>query len=161
MSQAYPPGGSPPPEPPYVTAEAVTPGPYPPPPPSSRSSGKVLLFVFGGLGVACLLCCGTCSGLGLWTVQNEHRETAQKIISEYANHPVVVEQLGGIDSCKGNLLAGLDDSQHDMVFDVHGPLGSGTVHVETFIGQMITVVLRKDDKEWDLMGKISQADEAL
>jgi hypothetical protein len=150
MSQPYPSGGGPPPDPPFVNAEVVATGPYPPPPPSTSSSSKVLIYILCGFGVMSLLCCGTCSGLGFWTIQNEHRENAQKIIAEYANHPIVVEQLGGIDSCRANLLAGLDDSQHDMVFDVQGPRGSGTIHADAFLNQLITVVLRKDGQEWDL-----------
>jgi hypothetical protein len=45
-----------------------------------------------------------------------------------------------------------------MVFDVQGPRGSGRIHVETFLGEFITVILRKDGQEWDLREENPQPD---
>jgi hypothetical protein len=94
----------------------------------------MLLFILGGLGVGVLVCCGSCGGLGYFTIQNEHREQAERLLADYRDHPIVVEQLGGLDSCQGNLAKGLNDEDADMVFDVRGPKGAGTLHVSEVFG---------------------------
>jgi hypothetical protein len=152
-------GSQAPTEPPILATEVFAPGPYGPPRRSS-SPGTVLLLVFGGLGVTFLLCCGVCGGMGFWAKQDDYRDTSKTILTVYADHAVVIEQLGGIESCEGNMFDGWDDSFHDMVFDVRGPRGSGKIHVNEFLGELTTVVLRKDGKEWDLLEDSSSLDTA-
>src|SRR5688572_28673238 len=103
MSQSYPPGGAPqsyPPPGPQPNYGPQAGGPYQAP--RSSGGGKTVLIVFGLLGVGVLLCCGTCGGLGYVTIQNEHKEHAQTLLNDYRNHPIVLEQLGGLDSVEGN-----------------------------------------------------------
>ena len=165
MSQSYPPGGAPqgypPPGPPFNYGPQVG-GPYQAPRPSGGS--KTLLIVFGALGVGVLVCCGSCGGLGYVTIQNEHKEHAQTLQSDYRNHPIVLEQLGGLDSVEGNLAKGLNDEDSDMVFDVRGPKGAGTLHIEALLGEIYSVILKKDGEEWDLTAEAPEeampADEA-
>ncbi len=97
-----------------------------------------------------MICCGACCGFGFWADRTDHREMAQQIVAEYGQHPIVVEQLGGIDRCEGNLLAELDDREHDMIFDVDGPRGSGQILIDSIFGQIVTVILSKDGREWEL-----------
>jgi hypothetical protein len=163
MSQPYPPAGQPPGySPPQQFGQnpfgpGPSGGPYPPPPPSG--GGKTLLIVFGALGIGVLLCCGSCGGLGYVTIQNEHKEHAQTLKSDYNNHPIVLEQLGGLDSVEGNMAKGINDDESDMVFDVRGPKGTGTMHIEAMFGEIYSAILKKDGQEWDLTAEEEAPDD--
>ena len=157
MSQPYPPPGPAPGNPqagqyfqpgPAPFGPGLSGGPYPPPPPSG--GGKTLLIVFGALGIGILLCCGSCGGVGHFTILNEHKEHAQTLLNDSHNHPIVLEQLGGLDSVEGNMAKGLNDDESDMVFDVRGPKGAATLHIEAVLGEIYSVILKKDGQEWDL-----------
>jgi hypothetical protein len=109
-----------------------------------------LTVALGALGVGVLICCGSCGGLGYVTIQNEHNEHARTLQNDYRDHPIVLEQLGGLDSVQGNLAKGLNDNDADMVFDARGPKGAGTLHISAMFGQIYAVVLKKDGQEWEL-----------
>jgi hypothetical protein len=175
MSQPFRPAGPPPGQPQGGQYFQPTPGQFGPgqfgpgqiapgqgnpygPPPSSGGS-KTLLIVFGVLGVGVLLCCGVCGGVGFVTIQNEHKEHAQTLQNDYRDHPIVVEQLGGLDSVTGNLAKGLNDEDSDMVFDARGPKGAGTLHIEALFGEIYSVILKKDGQEWDLTEDEESTDE--
>jgi hypothetical protein len=135
-------------------------GPAAPPPPRT-SSGKILLIVLGLLGTSGLLCCGMCGGLAYWGIQEVHREAADKIIEQYAHHPIVVSQIGVMQTCQGNLTKGLNDDDHEMVFDVRGERGSGTIHVDTLFNDVINVQLRTAKGKWQLDEEAEPADDSL
>ncbi|MDX1945823.1 MAG: hypothetical protein SFU86_10535 [Pirellulaceae bacterium] len=119
-----------------------------PPPPSA--TGKILLAIFGTLGVCGLLCCGACGGLGIWAMQESQRDVAEQVVAEFGQHPLVVEHLGGIDSCQPNLAAGIADDEYEMVFDVRGPRGSGTIRVVTVLDEIIAAQLKTKAGQWEL-----------
>jgi hypothetical protein len=165
MSQPYPPAGQPQGYP--QAGQYFQPGPgqfgpgqggspYGPPP---TGGGKTLLIVFGLIGVGAIVCCGACGGVGYVTIQNEHKTHAQTLQNDYRDHPIIVEQLGGLDSVQGNLAKGLNDEESDMVFDARGPKGAGTLHIEAMFGEIYSVILKKDGQEWDLAADHEAVDE--
>jgi hypothetical protein len=160
MSQIPPAGGALPPEPPYVMAQAVPPGPSGPLPPRSTSTTtKVILFVLGGSALMFIACCGACCGFGFWQDQKTHREMAQQLIAEYAEHPLVREHLGGIDRCEPKVWEEFGAfRKHDKVFDVSGPKGEGKLLVDELFGKTVAVYLQVGDNEWELTKKDEEID---
>lgn len=85
--------------------------------------------------------------LGMWLVINaEARDEAQEV----ANHPIVVEQLGGIDSASYDFFASSDAGRKTKVYAVSGPKGDGELIVRDPILGAKTVRLRTEHGEWEL-----------
>ena len=75
----------------------------------------------------------------------------------YENDPVVIDRLGGIDSCTWNLMAtgeeGEQNSGNTFVFDVEGPKGSGQLIIVSSTPDLENVesaVLRQDGVDYPL-----------
>lgn len=145
--QGWPPSGGQPPGGPGWPPQG---GQGWPPQQQPSSAGKIVLYLFVGLGVSGLLCCGLCCGTGYWAVQDEHKKVAGEVMAEYAGHPDVVEQLGGLDRVTPNFWASISDDEYDVVLDVRGPKGTGTIRVSTIFGTVYEAVLRTSAGEWQL-----------
>jgi hypothetical protein len=132
----------------------LTPGP----PPAARSGSKTVLAVLGLAGVGLVLLVGLCCGGSLWIVRTVKREDAARIQRQFQDHPRVVEQLGGIDSCEPNLSAELAaGSEYDGVFDVQGPRGRGRILESELFGVQLSVLLRTSGGEWELLDQVPAA----
>jgi hypothetical protein len=123
--------------------------PYGPPPPQQQSSSTViwivvlvivLVIVLPVLAVAVLFlgCCGL-MGFGAFAA---FQVPAEAVKQQYANHPVIQEHIGEIQSVSINLGATGQEQQKSaddggatpgstlMVFDIRGSKGSGQIIAE-------------------------------
>lgn len=124
---------------------------YPPPPPNSGS--KTLLFVLGGIGALLMLgCCGMCGSLYLAEVG--FKEKSKQLQQDFANHPIVQEELGGINEVQHSWSGTInEDGEDDLVFEAKGPKGKGQLIVteEGFGDEQTSVRLRTSKGEWELL----------
>lgn len=110
--------------------------PYQPPldphygqPQPKRSTAWIwilLLLVIGGGGL--LMCCGGGGALVYFGLGVMGEEVAEQL----RDHPVIQEQLGGIDEIDVDFTASAArDDDEEFVFNVKGPKGSGTLITRT------------------------------
>lgn len=129
--------------------------PYPPaPPPRSGGGHKVLWIVLGSVaGVVLLggLCCGGFVFVGFGALEDD-------IAAKLRDNPVLVEQIGTLESVDLNLTKSGDYSDPDtMVYDVKGSKGSGVAIVKSRTvegGEEIEKATLKlsDGREFELVG---------
>lgn len=118
--------------------------PYQPPrdpamdrPPRGKNTSTwiwiVILGVVVGLptliiGGAVLTCCGGGAGLVYFGLD----VVAEQVADDLRDHPVIQEQLGGIDEIDVDFTASAAaDGDEEFVFKVKGPKGSGTLTART------------------------------
>ena len=97
---------------------------FTPPPEKKSGGGKTVLIVLGVLGLLSCCCCFGCGGF-IWFGLSQG---ASQVKAKYADDPVVLEMLGGIDSCEmnfGDMMTEAQTRENTFVFDVEGPKGSG------------------------------------
>jgi hypothetical protein len=79
-------------------------------------------------------------------------EDAQKVAAQVRHHPLVLEKLGGIDECKMNFAASLNEGgKRTDVFDVRGPKGSGQFVTHERFYHWVSIKLRTAEGEWELL----------
>jgi hypothetical protein len=143
-------GGASPPENPYSS------GPMPGyPAPQNRGSGwKVMLYLFSGMGILAMLgCCGMCGGI-FYVANNEFTQQAQQLQTDYAAHPVVQRELGGLSKVEHSWLGTVtEEADDDLVFDAVGPQGKGKIIVteKGFDDEPSSIRLRTKNGEWELL----------
>ena len=101
--------------------------------PKKSGGGGCLKIALIVLGVG-ILCCGCCGGGIYWMMGKGMKQLASSVETQYANHPVVQDKLGGIDSCTfswGGLISYAQENPNaekgTIVFEVSGPKGSGQI----------------------------------
>jgi hypothetical protein len=94
-------------------------------------------------------------------VRTAKREDAAALQQQFKDHPQVVAQLGGLDTCEPNLSAEFVDSEYSSVYDVSGPSGSGQIMVSELFGEQLSVVLRTDEGQWELLEEEPEEGEFL
>jgi hypothetical protein len=148
---------------------------YEPPSPDPREASSssstiwivilVLVLVIGlpivGVAVLFLGCCGM-MGLGAYSAMQIPGEMARQ---QYANHPVVREHVGEVQSVSMNIAATADEQQQAgddlppgttiMVFDVRGSKGTGKIVAQQRAGadakaMFSNAKLRTDEGEFPL-----------
>lgn len=112
-------------------------GPYQPPvdptfgaPPARKKSSGVwiALLIVAILGGGAFVCCGG----GILIAWFGLNVVAQEVADELRDHPVIQEQLGGIEDIDVDLAASAaKDDNEEFVFKVRGPKGSGTLTART------------------------------
>ncbi len=99
---------------------------YPPRPKRSTAWICILLALLGGGGL--LVCCGGGGALVYFGLGVMGEEVADQL----RDHPVIQEQLGGIDEIEVDFTASAArDDDDEFVFKVKGPKGSGTLTAKT------------------------------
>lgn len=113
------------------------------PPPQRR------IWLWGVLGLFGVVSIVT---LTVFALRMTGNDIAKRVVDRIGNHPIVFEKLGGIDECKMNFFASLNEGgKRTDVFDVRGPKGSGQfVTVERFF-QYRSIKLRTAEGEWELL----------
>lgn len=116
-------------------------------PPPKKSKGKMfwLLGCLGGMGVLGLICCG-----GMFaTMQFGMGMLATQFQTQIENDPVIVEQIGDIESFSMSFSALMENAQNqdpggtpELPFEIVGSKGSGTVFIEQGAGGGDTAVIR-------------------
>jgi tetratricopeptide (TPR) repeat protein len=114
-------------------------------PESQWLMGITLVGVVGGI----LIVCG---GGGYYGIQSVGDRRAQEVAELVRDHPIILEQLGGLERCEFNLLRDLDEGSRSRdVYEVHGPKGSGVLTVHEFLYQYDSIKLRIGKEEWELL----------
>ena len=91
-------------------------------------------------------------GIGVYTVITGKQEDADEIAAEFRNHPVVIEQLGGISECSYNFMGNIGDRDGvDDVYNVKGPKGAGHLMVSEIFYLVVSIKLRTESGEWELL----------
>ena len=112
---------------PYTTPQQSYPQPGGHDPYARQKSGGGLMWLWlllGGGGLVVLLCCGACCGLGLYGMEEEERQ----LEAMFANHPTVVEQLGGIESVERDWSASMDEDDDKIwYYNVKGVHADGVI----------------------------------
>ena len=117
--------------------------PKPEPAPQYRTW---LWGVLGVGGVAAFV------GLAVFVIRMSGDDDAKKVVDQVRNHPLVFEKLGGIDECKMNYAASLNEGgKRTDVFDVRGPKGSGQFVTFELFYQYRSIKLRTAEGEWELL----------
>mgnify|MGYP001304181887 CR=1 FL=1 len=117
-------------------------------PPPRRKWNWVLIILLGASLFVPLSCCGVCGGGMYWAMQVE----ADKVADVVRDHPLVHEKLGGITSCSCNMWDDLTHGNSDQhVFQVRGPNGHGQLISEEFLYRYISIKLKTDEGEWELL----------
>jgi hypothetical protein len=126
--------------------------------PRSKGPSLRLLAIVGVIGLCAVIGFIT---LGVLVIRKSGEEDAVKVADMVRNHPVVIEQLGGIDECKMNFWDSLNEEGTDTdVFDVRGPKGRGQFVTEEslFVG-FFSIRLRTVNGEWELLDDHENEDE--
>ena len=109
----------------FPTETQASPSAPEPQPKKGKGLGRVVLIVLVLVGLCSTCCCLSCGGL-IWMGFGEFANQAK---AKYENDPVVIDRLGGIDSCGWNVIATGEESEQNsgntFVFDVEGPKGRG------------------------------------
>lgn len=121
----------------------------------SGNGFKIFLWVTGILGGIGLLCVGC--GVGMWFFSISMLNSL--ITSQFGDHPVVVEQIGELESSSLNFWDSVEEKEasgrHDnvFVFDVQGKNGSGQIIVAEQVGDRFdeATFVTDDGREFDLM----------
>ena len=107
------------------------------PPQKSGGGTKTCLIIGGIVGVLGLLVCGGCFGFMWWGVGAGMKVVGEQVQTEYTDHEVVVEKLGGIDSIEWNMGKTQSYAQDHpeenpafLAFKVSGPKGDGVLYVQ-------------------------------
>jgi hypothetical protein len=117
-----------------------------PDPPSPGNRKRMFRFALIGVGAIAFV------ALGAYVIVTSMQEDADKVADMVRDHPIVQEQLGGIDACSYNMLASLDEGGRSIdVFDVRGPKGLGQFVTFEFFYKFRSIVLRTEDGEWELL----------
>ena len=70
-------------------------------------------------------------------------------------HPVVPDKIGALQECKYSFAAttnrGFEDAEYDRVFEIKGTKGSGLVLTSELFGQYVSILLRTNEGEWELL----------
>ncbi|WP_425615080.1 hypothetical protein NA78x_004969 [Anatilimnocola sp. NA78] len=90
-------------------------------------------------------------GLGGFVIRSGKQDDADKLAAEMGNHPVVVEQLGGIEECSYSFIGSLNEGRKRHVYDVRGPKDSGQIVTREFLFTVISTKLRTSAGEWELL----------
>ncbi|KAA1261724.1 hypothetical protein LF1_42790 [Rubripirellula obstinata] len=116
-----------------------------PPPKKSKSKMFWLLGCLGGMGVLGLICCGGTYA----TMQFGMGMLATQVQTQIENNPVIVEEIGDIESFSMSFSAALENAQTqdpggapELPFEIVGSKGSGTVFIEQGAGGGENVVIR-------------------
>jgi hypothetical protein len=116
-------------------------------PPSKKSKGKMfwLLGCLGGMGVLGLVCCG---GMFM-TMQFGMGMLATQFQTQIEDNPVIVEQIGDIESFSMSFSALVENAQNqdpggtpELPFEIVGSKGSGTVFIQQGAGGGDNAVIR-------------------
>jgi tetratricopeptide (TPR) repeat protein len=114
-------------------------------PESQWLMGTTLVGVVAGV----LLVCG---GGGYYAIQSVGDRRAQEVVELVRDHPIILEQLGGLERCEFNLLRDLNEGSRSRdVYEVHGPKASGVLTVHEFLYQYDSIKLRIGKEEWELL----------
>ncbi len=85
-------------------------------------------------------------------IRNGTQEDANRAADLVRQHPIVIEQLGGIDQCSHNFFASLNEGgKRTDVLDVKGPKGSGRLITFELFFKYRSIVLQTDEGEWELI----------
>jgi hypothetical protein len=113
-----------------------------------------LRFALIGIGIVAFVTAG------VFAIITFLHEDANKAAHMVRNHPIVIEQLGGIDECKYNFAASLyEGGKRTDVFDVRGPKGTGQLVTFEFFYEFRSIVLRNETGEWELLDDARPADD--
>lgn len=100
-------------------------------PAEKKKGSKTLWIILGIVGVTLFGTCACCSGVAYFGTGVVSDEFGKQIALQYSDDPIVVRQLGGIDSCSMNTWATWQHEDEEMfVFDVKGPKGSGQIEAK-------------------------------
>ncbi len=122
-------------------------------PEQPHQSGSRLRLALIGIGVLAFF------GVGVWAILTGMQEDANKAADIVRDHPIVIEQLGGIDKCKYNTGASLNEGgKRTDVFDVRGPKGSGQLVTFEFFYEFRSIILRTEAGEWELLDDADMKD---
>ena len=98
--------------------------------------------------------------LGAFVIVTGLQEDADKVADMVRDHPIVIEQLGGIDECKYNTFASLNEGgKRTDVFNVRGPKGSGQFVTFEFFYEFRSIILRTEAGEWELLDDADEDDD--
>ena len=120
-----------------------------PAPSNTETAPRPKVWLWGVLGVG-----GVAAFVTVATIAIRYfgDEDAQKVAEKVRNHPLVLEKLGGIDECKMNFGASLNEGgKRTDVFDVRGPKGSGQFVTYELFYDYRSIKLRTAEGEWELL----------
>ena len=104
------------------------------------------VWLWGTLGLFAFV------ALAVFGIRMTGDDIAKRVVDRVRNHPVVFEKLGGIDECKMNFAASLNEGgKRTDVFDVRGPKGSGQFVTFELFYQYRSIKLRTAEGEWELL----------
>ncbi len=119
------------------------------------AGGKTVVLILAIVGGLLVVGCLACGGLFYFGFNAAMDAAGQVVKEQFADHPVIQEHLGGIETSKPNLMDTAEIQQefgeNHMAFDVSGPQGSGTLVVRQVAGdQFEGRVLRTPDGTFEL-----------
>lgn len=121
-------------------------------PKNTRTGSRVLKLVLG-LFLLGLIIGGGWFATSFWSWQ---AETSRQVVDRFSDHPVIVEQLGGVNSCSFSLFEtiGPDVSEDEVIaYKIVGPERHGFIYVRSSSGNPSDAEwagLRIGDKFWPL-----------
>ncbi len=91
-------------------------------------------------------------GLGAYVIVTGLQEDANKVAAMVRDHPILIEQLGGIDECRYNYGGSLGEGgKRTDIFDVRGPKGTGQFETYELFFKIRSIILRTESGEWELL----------
>jgi hypothetical protein len=117
-------------------------------PATAPKSGNWLRPSLIGLGIISFIT------VGVWVFISAKQDDADKVAALVRDHPILKEQLGGIDQCSYNTWASLNEGgKRTNVFDVRGPKGNGQFVTFELFYKFRSIILRTPEGEWELLGE--------
>lgn len=98
---------------------------------SGEGSGKLIIGILVGGGLALLICCGGAVFFGVGLFGYGFSEITRQVQVEIEDNPVIVEHIGEISSFEHDMGMSLDEPGEDtFVFHISGDKGSGTLRAD-------------------------------
>jgi hypothetical protein len=138
----------------------------PPNSPPGGSGGRVLLWVFGIIGLLSTVAALVCCGVGYFGIRTVRTELAKQYQQQVGNSPEIAEHVGNIETMDLSFQAMGDPANSGkMVFNLRGSEGSAQLAIdpskaEASPGSAFVLIL-EDGQRIPLTGVRSAGDEAV
>ncbi|TVP99043.1 MAG: hypothetical protein EA381_10760 [Planctomycetaceae bacterium] len=138
----------------------------PPHSPPGGSGGRVILWVFGIIGLLSTVAALACCGVGYFGIRTVRTELAKQFQQQVGNSPEIAEHVGNIETMDLSFQAMGDPANSGkMVFNLRGSEGSAQLAIdpskaEASPGSAFVLIL-EDGQRIPLTGVRSAGDEAV
>lgn len=114
-----------------VGSDPSLPQGYQPSSPPGNSGGRVLLWVFGIIGLISCLAAIACCGVVYFSIHTVRTELAKQVQRQVGTSSEIAEHIGEIESMDLSFQAMGDPANAGkMVFEIRGPRGSGQLVID-------------------------------